>query len=1216
MAYPMEFKVNTKTCVKAKKTRLRRKFIFFFEHLMPGIFVMESAGELSSDYGKNLTPDEICRKRHKRGTKKIFDYNNSKLYIIEITDWAEEHQTLFESNKINKKGEKRTEHELHVSIQSTIENTYCRKHIKSKGYFIERTLGREVHGYPEGKTIDDAVASVNKYLFDVETPRIFKPKAKTTDYLFRFIRQVVSGEAVRKEFLYGIATGAGKTADFLFGCAEFKKLTGVNVNFLVTSIPDTRIDLCKDVRDGVPFQKFIIWVPDKHLPEVQWILKDRVRPLSEISDINNMPDKIHVISLGVQDARGDSGKKYKDILTNFTFGLYGKDEVHTNQKDYSQFAKNVEPYLKFTLAVYMTGTPEQFVLEYSKFTEENRHLFLMEDVYLAQLEGDPDWQNIPWRNIMVLDYEGAQRAVAKLLGLEDFQLHTLSKQWAWDKTTRLFVNENAIRELIKIRFGVGIHASDSRCFWGPGSGLANCKRKVGVVCIEAGEIKAKGLHLKKIIEEEVDIKAFSAHESKQAYEDWLNFCANTNEDCVYITHDKDMTGKNNPYINWGWFSLNINSITRANQGLGRFIRKLLDKITGKNLKPEIYPFFDNPQTALAITADPIDAISNNPGSTHETAVRILKTAAYWLEGSEVWKKATPVDLVKHIHDIDPLGARGLSSTRHIDPHAICPSHLNGNLSGKKVINSAGKNISTVTSTLGKNRLAKGSTGSKTKTPDKIYIENLNYSIKKLVNAVVHCDYYVVRDILSNPVLPFDNEDIPLQDICGPSLSFIDILDALNNGTINEKTINRSLAKVRANYQDLYNNGSIEEMLEYISDLGVHDERTNFVPEGLEELEIEVRKVLQQLKDNGITKHPTILEPCAGRMTMLYLTMKFAPEYDIDIDPKKCYYNDIDITWWQWAKKINEVYKLGIPEENFWNIDAKEIKMKDFDLIITNLPLQTVTVSHKDGKENRQPQWQELCEHFVTLLKPGTGVYHAIQSRNGHSDSATNKINKVMENNTVSQLECNVNHYFSKQKIKGDFVSLTIQNKKNDPNIFKIVGVDGVEFDYDFKKYGFIPFMITEDLYNVFDKFISYKDKFTSWKESRENAPKTRGDRLLFISGRNGHYIKRIIATNKDEDVPNVQYSLMLTDYTNVDINYEVLEKNLQLPIYRFIYDFLGANRGQSRTWILRKMPVFKDMFTKEITIDEHFNLLGITKVDGEKILNYLSNEGSLGNGKL
>ena len=81
------------------------------------------------------------------------------------------------------------------------------------------------------------------------------------------------------------------------------------------------------------------------------------------------------------------------------------------------------------------------------------------------------------------------------------------------------------------------------------------------------------------------------------------------------------------------------------------------------------------------------------------------------------------------------------------------------------------------------------------------------------------------------------------------------------------------------------------------------------------------------------------------MSMLYLVLKLASEYGIDIDPKRCYYNDIDESWVKWAKKFNKVFSLGIPEENFLNKDAKEIDIMKFNLVTTNLPLQNVTISN-------------------------------------------------------------------------------------------------------------------------------------------------------------------------------------------------------------------------------------------------------------------------------
>ena len=934
--------------------RVQRKFVFFWEN-QTGHFVFESAGEYKSDLknNKNLTDDQICRRRLKQGNKKTFDWQNIPLYIIGITNWVEDNYILFEKNKINNKGKKRSSQELHKSIQTTVENTILRKVLTAGGYSINRPQGTEVHKLPPGKTIKDAFELVNEYLFGISNPRIFEPKEKTTKFLLKHIRKVIKvAHPVifpMAKYLYGVATGVGKTADFLFGCQLWWKLTKHNVHLCVTSMPDTRKDLCRDVRDGKPFQNIIVWVPDKHYKDLVYLLKERVRPFSQIKDIHNLPDNNHVISLGVQDARGEEGEKYKDILEQFKYGMYGKDEVHTNQGEFSKFAMNVEKYLTWGLAVYMTGTPEQFVLEYSEFTEENRHLFLMNDVYIAKKEGDPDFVNVPWRNIMINDFEGAQLEVARILKLEDDELHTLKKQWSWDKVNKIFTHETAVRTLIKIRFGVGVYAGSSRCFWGTGSGLAKYSRKVGIICIESGNIKEKGLHLKKIIEIEVGIKVFSAHESKNSYDNFLNFCNNTNEDCVYITHDKDMTGKNNKHINWGWFSLNINSVVRANQGCGRFVRELLGKT-------DVYIFFDNPNTAFAITIDPIEATSDNPGTTIETAQKVSKVATYWLEGSEKWEKAEVPDIVKHINDNDPIGTRGLFSYRHINPNAECPIDLVGVIKAEKRMGSASQRLSNTTASQGKNKIVSKKKLNKNETNKwkNLYRKNLSASIGKLSYAVIHTDLYTLDSILKNPTISFNGIDKTLEEVCGTSLSFSEIQDAIDKDYVSSFSVNRSLAKVRTNFLDVLKNGLVEDLLESFCHMRVTDSRTNFVAEPINFVKTIIEKLLKYLdseeKNSTMNLFPvdfenmTFIDICAGRGSFLIVILILAKKYNFNILSKNIYYNDIDPTWVEFFKKINKEYKLGIPEENIFNEDVfnpskkfKEILMKGFDVTLGNWP---------------------------------------------------------------------------------------------------------------------------------------------------------------------------------------------------------------------------------------------------------------------------------------
>lgn len=912
--------INCFDTTSPKKKRAKsngRAFVFLWEN-EPGKFIFESAGE-RKHHNENSTPEDICRDRL-RDNKKIFDWSSIPIHYIEITDWIANY--TFPSNTKD-------------PITWT-ENSILRKVIESEGFTqFKGSDGKrsEIH-LLNNKTIKDVLDVLNNYLFGLKNPIDFKPKKRTTLKLLKQLELLNTGKVNYKEFLYGVATGGGKTSDFLFAGQHWKKLTGCNTHICVTSMPDTRKDLCRDVAQGLQFQDIIVWVPDKAIGDVKYMLGERVMPFSQLDLLEQFPKHNHVISLGVQDARGDNGEKYKHILEKFNFGMYGKDEVHTNQGEFSVFATKVETYLNFDLALYMTGTPEQFVLEYSKFTEDNRLLFLMADVYKAMKEGDPDWQNVPWRNIMVLDYEGAQQAVAKSLGLEVEQFVTLPKQWAWDKTNDILVHDNAINKLLEMRLGIGLYADSPRCFWGPGSGLSKYRKKTGVICIENGDTNKKTIYLKNKIETITNgnIKCFSAHEPT-GYDNWLNYCNNNDGDSIYITHDKDMTGKNNPWINWGWFSLNMNSVVRANQGLGRFVRKLLNE-AGKNLKPDIYVFFDNPETALTVNLDPLEAVSNTPGATYEVAKEIRTISTYWLEGSEGYVEAKEPDLVEYINRIDPLGSRSLNSSRHISQDITCPEHLKGNLKNTTTPKSAKQNLSNIEVTKGKNKVVSRNGDAET-NEDKVYRNNLQTSIKKLAKAIIFTDgeFYSLEKILKNPMVEKDGVYFTIEQLCQTPLAFSDISEEVENGNLNVKSINRALANVRFKFLDA-KNIDVVQMLDMLETLELHDNSNQFIPENSE---LANQIVTQSLQRTKLDCNSLIIDTCGGRGLFIICLLRKAKELNIDIDTKKVYYNDIDPVMVAFFRKINKDQKLGIPEKNITCGDALDLEydMK-FDFSITNV----------------------------------------------------------------------------------------------------------------------------------------------------------------------------------------------------------------------------------------------------------------------------------------
>jgi hypothetical protein len=897
-------------CIDKEVTvTIARSFVFFWE-TESGKFIFESARERTGQIGKNLTGEEICRGRLKEGNKKTFDWSNKEVFVIELTEWIDQHPEMFTQAK---------------DPITWAENSILRKVLKAKGYPVLLTEGKEKH---QGD-MHQAIADLKEYLFGTPTAKDFKPKQRTTARLLSFVNDLYANKHTYNKVLYGATMGAGKTSDFLHSTqASYKH--GSNVHLCVTSMPDTRKDLCRDVADGIQFQNIVVVVPDKALPDVQFILKHRAIGFSDLASVGSDPSKNYILSLGVQDARGSDGDKYKHILEQLKFGIYGKDEVHTNQGEFSMFAKNVEPFINFDLAVYMTGTPEKFILEGSEFVEDNTILFLANDLYEAQADGDPDWQGYPLRNFFVLDYKSTQDIVAKHLGLEQAQLWTLEKQWSWDKDNGILMHDAAVRELIKTRFGVGIYKDDPRCFWGPGSRAAKDNKRTIVVGIANGDTAEKTQYVAKLIEEETGSKGFSAHEPN-GYDNWLNYCNNNDGSSHFVTHDKDMTGKNNPWINKQWFSLNIGSSTRAGQHAGRGSRKLI--VNGVNIKPEVDYFFDNPDTAISVVLDPLEATTADPGSTSKTAEKIHRIASFWFEGTERWKKATIPDIVKFIQEMDPIGVRGLNSLRHINTQAQCPEHLKGSLAAAKTPKSASVDLSDIEGDQGSNAHPEEQTKDfDNKDDSKLYRQNLQKSIRGLAKALIRTEakYADVRSILANPVIEAEDQFISLEQICKTPLSFADLQAAFDCGNVSETSVNKCLSVIKTKLEE--SSKSVNDHLNFLNHADLIDDDTKFIPEPVDLVTDYVYNVLSRLP-KGISL--SIGDLCAGRGAYLIEALQQAPKHNVIIKPSNVYYNDIDPITVSQFRKINKDFKLGIPDVNITCIDAQEYNIMKFDVGIGN-----------------------------------------------------------------------------------------------------------------------------------------------------------------------------------------------------------------------------------------------------------------------------------------
>jgi len=786
-----------------------RKFVFFWQ-TEEGKFIFESAGERKDQIGKGLCADEICRVRLREGNKKTFDWSNIDIHPIDLTQWIENNPALF------------------VDAKNSLwwaENSILRKVLVKEGFNVLAAEGKEKHA----GDMHQAIKVINNYCFGHPNPVDFKPRQKTTQRLIKFLQNKHTKQHNYSEVLYGATMGAGKTSDFLHSCQAWHNFENSNVHLCVTSVPATRKDLASDMEKGLQFQNMMLVVPDKALRDVQYILGSRVMSFGAFNPLFLDDDTNYVVSLGVQDARGSDGK-YNNFLSQWNFGIVGKDEVHTNQSEFSQYTRRVEKNLKFDLSIYMTGTPEEILLEGSKFTEENSILFTANDLYEAQAEGDPDWQGFPWRNFMVMDYKATQAIVAKDLGLEESQKWTLEKQWLWDKNNSCFVHENSIKLLLKIRLGVGIFEDDPRCFWGPGSGLGKFSKRVGIITISNGNTQEKTVHLAKMIEKVTNgaVRAFSAHD-KGGYDAWLNYCNNNDGHSVFISHDKDMTGKNNPWINYQWISMSIGSVTRLGQHLGRGNRRLAGK-------DNVYYFFDDPETAISATVDVIEAQSDNPGSSEYTAEKIMRVASFWYEGTEVWQQAQLPDLVQAINEYDPVGVRGLNSMRHINISAKCPSYLQGALQANTKNDTVNGTLSDIEGDKGANQTAGTEKDRSTVSDDKLYRENLKASIRSFAKVVVKTEgqYFTVSKILENPTVNFGTQTLTLEEIAAPALDFEVLKQALDNEDFFAGTVNRNLSIVKNKMAEA--NQALDTRMEFLSHVDLLDHKTKNVAESFDLIE--------------------------------------------------------------------------------------------------------------------------------------------------------------------------------------------------------------------------------------------------------------------------------------------------------------------------------------------------------------------------------------------
>jgi len=298
---------------------------------------------------------------------------------------------------------------------------------------------------------------------------------------------------------------------------------------------------------------------------------------------------------------------------------------------------------------------------------------------------------------------------------------------------------------------------------------------------------------------------------------------------------------------------------------------------------------------------------------------------------------------------------------------------------------------------------------------------------------------------------------------------------------------------------------------------------------------------------------------------------------------------IDLNYAINTKKLIGRYAVGGLEE------MEQCNMK-FDVIVGNPPYQGTTNS-KSGK-NLQPIWPKfLCKAFNLVHING---YVAFVTPRTWASGSRNITKTFFKDYRIVFLNMNVTKYFN---IIGDVSAYVLQNCEPGKSLTTIIDVAGDPMNIDMTKFDYIPFNASRLGLAIFEKTVLTTEHF-SFVESKQQISSSTGPRILFLAGRNGAYSGRVFVESIIKTKKGIgQIAKLTKPFTSSDA--VVLEKNLKLKLYPFLFNLLGGNRGLNRTWILNSLPRIDH---KKLWTDvELYKYFGLTQEE----INYIEEENNV-----
>ena len=908
------------------------------------------------------------------GRKAKFNRERDVLGIIDMTDHAMSLNPLYDPRLAegNRKGH--YDKEIGPGLE---EVGFI--HLKGKkATSDEGDTSFEIYDIPDDWTKDEARdryityhENLNNPTSDTREPVIYDARDFVEDSKTK-IEKTYIDEVLEDRHLVAGAPGSGKE---LGGLAliqivhDLYKFDNTTINILSCTIPKNLAEPINELasvdgyrfKDGtvVDFSRFQCYMTNKlykklkselNWKKYKWV-QDNVKLIDSADEIPSKHSKgiIPLLFAGYQDIAWSGTKeireKYRGLVGRV--GMFALNEAHQFLKLKNKMYTSLSSNLGWKFFMPLTGTPYPLIFGEPgllTFDKDQRSIMSRQQMMMDK-KNNPNSDYAPYPDIITYGPSGLDKVKAEMSRdprwKDDANGMTIQKLVAtYNPETKVFKYFDLIHRLVS-----RLCKADD---FGEYDGLSI--RNLPKLCDEAknnilglfpaGFIKGAGVKVY-IPELEKQLKAsgaFGSYKSFVSYTDDLSDIKAQVKDSItktfVLTHRKDATGTNIP--SWGvsvMFMAVGNSLTFYEQAPEGRISRASDNKTNCGV------VLLEPDNSMSLKVQVEEKLSIEKGE-NKTFSQIVDEVhdcyPYYNDMNGKLVRVNREEYGKILEELSKRGNYGLDLCCKRTNLGGIDDFFNDTTSTETAKVKITDNDNEDAKSKTRKRLAEQLELDFGDTDEKKKEDNLHNMKKQMIARcrkllIIHnevdptlesCHDFLVKAV--------DDKNTTITRIMGRCINYIHLLDNGNAPIhFDVEYTKRWLGKV----DEIVN---VEDALEFLRDKALFDSKKQFIP-ATKELILEIVDLI--LKYKKIHKNSRIIDPCGGRGAFLIYLMSEAKKRNIDINPKKVYYNDIDPVSVDIFKALNKDYKLGIPEKNISCMDALQLEynMKKFDVVLTNPP---------------------------------------------------------------------------------------------------------------------------------------------------------------------------------------------------------------------------------------------------------------------------------------